>query len=78
MTIIFPACVSCRHFHAKDQTGNFCDAFPDRGGIPVEIVLGQNRHIEPVKGDHGIQYEPFPGEPDTERSAPKPNLRVVK
>ena len=32
-----------------------CKAFPD--GIPGEIAYGDNLHIKPFKGDHGIQYE---------------------
>lgn len=32
-----------------------CVAFPR--GIPREISYGDNLHLEPVPGDHGIQYE---------------------
>ena len=31
-----------------------CSAFPK--GIPDEIAHGENKHIEPYPGDHGIQY----------------------
>jgi len=38
------------------DTGNYtCAAFPD--GIPDEISLGNNPHLEPFPGDNGIQYE---------------------
>jgi len=33
----------------------YCLAFPE--GIPEEILLGDNKHLEPVKGDSGITYE---------------------
>ncbi len=33
----------------------FCDAFPD--GIPEEIAYGDNLHLKPVKGDHGLQFQ---------------------
>lgn len=32
-----------------------CNAFPD--GIPSSIAYGDNLHLTPVEGDHGIQYE---------------------
>ena len=32
-----------------------CKAFPN--GIPVEISYGDNLHLKPFSGDHGIQYE---------------------
>jgi len=32
-----------------------CKAFPDK--IPNEISQGNNTHVEPYEGDHGIQYE---------------------
>lgn len=32
-----------------------CRAFPE--GIPREISYGNNLHLKPVKGDHGLQYE---------------------
>ena len=34
----------------------FCKAFPD--GIPNEIAYGDNPHLEPYPGDHGIRFEP--------------------
>jgi hypothetical protein len=38
----------------KDQKP-CCEAFPD--GIPDEIAYGDNKHLEPYQGDHGIRYE---------------------
>lgn len=79
MTVAIPACLSCRHFHRKDRTGNFCDAFPDKGGIPFPIFSGENPHTSPYPGDHGIRYSPRPGTepPDggEEAGAPEPNGR---
>ena len=49
-------CVSCRHNH-HDGT---CDAFP--GGIPVDILTNTFDHRQPHDGDHGIQFDPLPGE----------------
>ncbi len=38
-----------------------CDAFPK--GIPDEIAYGDNLHLKPYPGDHGIQFEEAgPGE----------------
>lgn len=77
MTVAIPACLSCRHFHRKDKTGNFCDAFPDGGGIPFPIFSGENGHREPYPGDHGIQYAPRDGgEPEDADETPAPNGRT--
>jgi len=59
-----PRCFTrkCKHFlgatQGKDvELGEWvnCKAFPD--GIPTEIAYGDNLHLEPFPGDHGIQYE---------------------
>lgn len=63
MTIILPSCITCTHFHKEDKSGNFCDAFPDKTGIPFPIWHGDNDHTKPFIGDRGIQYEPFAGTP---------------
>ena len=46
------ACNSCQHLRDNDK----CKAFP--GGIPEDILVGENDHTEPYPGDHGIQFEP--------------------
>jgi hypothetical protein len=53
---------SCKHYlgvkqAGQDETGevNYCTAFPS--GIPQPIAYGDNLHLEPYPGDHGIQYE---------------------
>jgi hypothetical protein len=43
-------CTFCKHY----QKGGTCQAFPD--GIPPE-ALYENRHMEPLPGDHGIEFE---------------------
>jgi hypothetical protein len=51
----------CRNYRGAQNDGdetterNFCRAFPDK--IPDEIAYGSNLHLNPVKGDHGIQFE---------------------
>lgn len=44
-------CHRCVH----RETTFTCAAFPD--GIPSLILAGRINHIEPIEGDHGIQYE---------------------
>jgi hypothetical protein len=33
-----------------------CEAFPVEG-IPMEIGYGDNLHLDPFPGDHGIRFE---------------------
>jgi hypothetical protein len=56
----------CKHLQGVKQPdgteegGEYwvCAAFPDAPeGIPEEIAFGDNLHLEPYPGDHGIQYE---------------------
>lgn len=66
-TPIMPQCVmrECRHFEgwkpypqppeAIPASFPFCRAFPE--GIPAEIAYGENLHLAPYPGDHGIRYE---------------------
>ena len=60
-----PRCASrrCKHFTGVYQPHGdesvelpCCKAFPK--GIPDDIAYGDNDHTSPVKGDHGIQFEP--------------------
>lgn len=53
---------SCRHYLGVAYVGegeagerHVCAAFPD--GIPDEIAFGNNKHLKPYPGDHGIIYE---------------------
>jgi len=51
----------CVHFLGVKNDGEesterpICGAFPD--GIPESIAYGNDTHIHPIKGDHGIQFE---------------------
>ena len=53
-----PTCEFCVHCDHRFQYA--CTAFPD--GIPAEIWLGENHHLDPVDGDHGIHFELAAGE----------------
>jgi hypothetical protein len=61
--IATPNCYTrkCIHFqgvnHVEDETQQvpICAAFPK--GIPEEIAYGDNLHLEPYPGDHGIPFE---------------------
>ena len=49
-------CISCIHLRAKKPGEEpRCDAFPE--AIPVVIFAGEELHINPYPGDHGIQFE---------------------
>jgi len=53
----------CKHFLGFEENEKTlemiptCAAYPDGDGIPDAIAWGSNLHLEPVDGDHGIQYE---------------------
>ena len=50
----------CKHFIGVTSEGievnerYVCKAFPK--GIPLIITLGNNKHLKPFKGDHGIIF----------------------
>lgn len=46
---------SCKHLLGSKDGKPVCSAFPD--GIPDTIAYGNDLHLKPVKGDHGILYE---------------------
>lgn len=53
---------ACKHFTGVSQEDGtemtevvVCKAFPK--GIPSEIAYGDNLHLAPFPGDHGIQFE---------------------
>lgn len=47
-------CTTCARRDEKDSLK--CEAFPL--GIPRVILEGENQHLEPFPGDHGLQYLP--------------------
>jgi hypothetical protein len=49
-----PVCTYCKHFIIEAGKRS-CKAFPD--GIPLEIWLGLNRHVNSYPGDRNIQFE---------------------
>ena len=48
-----PACTFCQDYHPDTRSSR--EAFPD--GIPLEIWLGDNEHLESFLGDHSIRFE---------------------
>ena len=60
----------CKHFLGvkSDSDGDemtervVCRAFPNQ--IPSVIAYGDNKHLKPFRGDHGIQFEKGPTEFD--------------
>ena len=42
-----------------------CDAFPE--GVPNQFRFGSDGHVDPVEGDHGIQFELAPDLPESSR-----------
>ena len=49
------SCVFCKN--VKLNKKKQCKAF--QNGIPEEILIGENDHTKPYKGDNGIQFEPI-------------------
>jgi hypothetical protein len=48
-----PVCFSCTYLIDYP----YCEAFPDKKGIPDDIRNGENIHTLPVEGDNGIVYK---------------------
>lgn len=46
-------CTFCEHLLDLGK-GRRCKAFKD--GIPMEIWMGENKHLTPFPGDGGIQF----------------------
>ena len=46
-----PRCKKCRHYDVMNAAGMSCKAFPEE--IPDSIVLGENDHSKPIKGQEG-------------------------
>lgn len=65
---IGPLCDLCKHLH-RDLT---CDAFPR--GIPAVIYAARASHETPIKGDHGIVFEPLPNGERARFDDPGPEL----
>jgi len=42
-----------------------CNAFPE--GVPAPFRFGADGHVDPVQGDHGIQFEVAPDLPEPSR-----------
>lgn len=58
-----PICFLCRHRNDWAAAGELtCAAFPD--GIPDSILVEGGNHFDPIKGDHGIQFEALEDGPD--------------
>ena len=52
---IEPPCNRCKHFELFSMPPR-CKAFPR--GIPDCILKGEEDHTTPIRGDHGIRFEP--------------------
>jgi hypothetical protein len=68
MTMNKPMCFGCSRFNGYDykhddastsdtDPAGSCDAFPD--GIPTGILMSDLDHRRPIKGDHGLRYDPI-------------------
>ena len=54
-----PQCFRCIRMTEtpEGQSGIFCDAFPDGGGVPVDIKYNRHMHTSPYPGDNGILFK---------------------
>jgi len=57
MTIRFPSCLTCVRFNRNVKDKSVCEAYPD--GIPVEIILGKDKHEKSRSDDKGLYYKPI-------------------
>ena len=64
-------CAMCKFLHPG--LPRTCDAYPD--GIPPRFRFGDDAHVSPTEGDHGIQFEMREGIPDAARRVA---LRIVE
>ena len=46
-----PDCMDCKHYDRDNHDGITCKAFPR--GIPDNILVEQEKHTKPVKGQSG-------------------------
>jgi len=54
-----PLCLLCEWYKIPGTGENLtCKAFPEK--IPNSIIMGRS-HIEPIKGDNGLQYKELEG-----------------
>lgn len=52
-----PQCIHCRHWTPPDSGDTqTCTAFPQ--GIPDRVWGNETDHRQPIRGDHGVQWEP--------------------
>ena len=52
-----PQCDRCVHFQERALGPLTCEAFPDKDGIPAEIIKNVFDHRKPYPGDNGIRFE---------------------
>ena len=52
-------CIYCKHYlgTANRDPPPTCEAF-NPGPIPEEILAMASKHLHPIEGDHGLQFEP--------------------
>ena len=56
MTIPIVSCFFCERFTGLQADGYRCTAFEKP--IPDEIIMGENDHTKPFKGDGGLLFVP--------------------
>ncbi len=48
MATVIPICLECKHYDKKTVAFVGCGAFPEKPGIPWEILTGENDHRTPL------------------------------